>query len=192
MKIINALLVAILLFFSSCHKNEIDIPYQLLINGTMELGTSTQPESWYVSHDTANINMSWTTAVSSSPAHSLDMSCTTATSTGFAVWGQKYQGAIPVGKDLIFSVKIKGVNLQGDGVSIAIRTDELTANGTYTTDQFVTTQYQFSITGTFDWTTYTITLPNVSTTAKRIDAFCIYLSGTTGTVYFDDASLLHD
>ena len=151
----------------------------------MESGT-TQPLSWFYGHTAPEIPMTWATAVSSSPTHSLQMSRTTITDvSSFAAWGQTFQGVMPIGKDLTFAVKIKGDNLVGQGLSIAIRVDDTT-----TALQFSTTQGNIYIGGTFDWKTYTVKLPGVSSQAKYIVVYLVYLPSTTGAAYFDDASLV--
>ena len=103
----------------------------------------------------------------------------------FGTWYQSYSGEMPKGKDLVLKVKIKGKNLTNQGISIAIRADRPS-----TTSQFSTTQAHQSITGTFDWTDYTVRLIKVADDANKIFVFLVFLPSTTGEVYFDDISLV--
>jgi hypothetical protein len=48
------------------------------------------------------------------------------------------------------------------------------------------------ITGTFDWTEYTVTLPGLSKNVTSIFVNLFYYPGTTGKVFFDDATLMHN
>ena len=187
-RLLGVSIVGILLF-SSCSKNNpspfIQVP---LVNTDMESG-STQPASWYFGHTAVDIAMTWATDAASSPSHSLEMSRSVVTdATSFAAWGQNYPGTIPFGKDLIFAVKINGVNLSGQGLSIAIRVDGVTTPDL----QFSTTQNSLFIGGTFDWKTYTVKLNSVNGQAKYIIVYLVYLPTTTGKAYFDDVSLTHN
>ncbi len=178
-------LVALVSLFGCAKSTVSPFPSTLLANGNMEVGSS-EPNNWYVTGlNHTNFSASWSTQASSSPTHSLSITNSLPpNSTDFAAWAQTYQGVIPTGKNVILSVKIKA-NLVGDGLSIAIRTD-----GATTPDlQFATTQGNTSISGTFDWTTYNIKLPAVANNATVINVYMIYLPNTSGTVYFDDASL---
>ncbi len=121
-----------------------------------------------------------------SPVYSLKISRTNIDTAKIWYWYQKYSGKIPVGLDLTLKAKIKGLNLSGNGASIAIRCDGATPDL-----QFETTQSVVNINGTFDWTTYTVSLSNVKSNVTSIYVFLIYLPKTTGTVYFDDVTLTY-
>ncbi|NLY91572.1 MAG: hypothetical protein GX081_08210 [Firmicutes bacterium] len=102
---------------------------------------------------------------------------------------QTYRGSIPVGKKLKLAVRIKTENLTGEGAAIAIRCDDAVPGAA---DQFVTTQGKIQITGTKDWTTYTVELgERVRSDIEAITVFLLYLPKTSGVVYFDDASLIY-
>jgi hypothetical protein len=184
--------LTLFIFFAlctSCSKSDVQ-PTQLLVNGNMEDGT-TVANNWYNSYDLGgsitDFSRVWSTQEFSSGSHSLSISRTaTPNSTDFVAWAQTDSTMIPIGKTLTLSVKIKGENLVGTGVSIAIRTDR---SKTVYDLQFISTQGQTSITGTFDWTTYSVKLTGVQSTVSYIDVYLVYLTNTTGTVYFDDASL---
>jgi hypothetical protein len=181
---VTLLMVATL--FSGCSKDDPSPVKEMLVNGNMEAG-STAPNAWFNSNPTSSIAYTWTTDASASSSHSIKIS-QSAASSDFAALGQNYAGTIPVGKDVTLSVKIKGVNLVGGGAAIAVRTD-----GASTPDlQFSSTEGAKSIAGTFDWTTYNVKLTNVSADAKYVIVYLIYLPNTTGTLYYDDASLTHN
>lgn len=177
----------IALLFSGCSKNDPAPAIELLNNGNVESGTSA-PTSWFNRTPTSSIPVAWSTDVASSPTHSLKISQTAVINTSdFTYWGQTYTGNMPTGKDVTLSVKIKGVNLTGPGVSIVIRAD-----GDVTPQlQFVSTQNTTTISGTFDWTTYTLKLPKLTSGVTYLIVYLVYLPNTTGTVYFDNASLTH-
>jgi len=187
MKTFFSLAIAILLI--SCSKNNVSPIVQIPLGNTdMESG-STQPSNWFYGFTAKDIAMTWSTDASSSPSHSLEMSRSTVTDqTSYAAWGQNYQGAMPVGKDLTFTAKIKSDNLVGQGVSIVIRVDGATTQNL----QISSTQGNQTINGTFDWKTYTVNLASLTSQAKYIIVYLVYLPGTTGKAYFDDVSLTHN
>jgi hypothetical protein len=186
----TAFSLVVFVFLFGCSKKSIEpSPAQLLLNGDMEAGTS-WPDQWFIatpaSIPTTDFSTSWSTDQFSSPGHSLSIARTvTPNSTDFYSLGQTVI-VDESGKTLTFSVKIKGVNLAGDGVSIAIRTDTSTTQDL----QFSTTQGQTSITGTFDWKTFSVKLTGVQSSVEYIDVYLVFLPNTTGTVYFDDAELV--
>jgi hypothetical protein len=183
-KVINLAIAVTLLFtvLSGCEKKN-DTP-ELVINGNVESGLGV-PNSWWQAPELTGFTLAWTDAESFSAKNSLMISRQTATSTDYSYWWQVIYNNIPIGKTLTLKVKIKGV-LTGDGVSIAVRTD-----GATDMLQFVTTEYIQKITGTFDWTEYSIQLPNVVSATESLWVFLIYRPNTSGSVYFDDISLTH-
>jgi len=181
-------LMATILIFIGCSKKSDPAPLQLLTNSNMETG-GTQPNSWSYYSPTDSIVGLWTTNAANSPTHSLEITrSATITSPRFAYWRQEYSSVIPTGKNLVLSVKIKGQNLSGYGAAIAIRIDNATTLTGYAL-QFSTTQGTTPITGTFDWTPYSVRLTNVDPTAQRITIYLLLLNDTTGSVNFDDANL---
>ena len=78
--------------------------------------------------------------------------------------------------------------VRGEGVAIAIRTDDTVTPKGYA-EAFVTTQGTAQISGSMGWREYSVTLNQVPLTAESITVYLIYLPGTTGTVYLDDISL---
>jgi hypothetical protein len=185
MKLIPISMIAIVLF--SCGKKSDPAPLVLLTNLDMEQGTS-QPTAWFNFAGNGGAT-TWTTEQSVSPKHSLKISNDVAYSQNIALWSQTYQGAMPVGKDLVLAVKIKG-NLIGSGVSIALRADETTTIQS-AAKQFSSTEGVTPIGGNFDWTAYQVKLVGLQSSIKSITVYFIYLPNTTGTVYFDDATLTY-
>jgi hypothetical protein len=164
-------------------------PDQLLTNLDMEAGSENQPNSWWLGPFATDTTTLWTTEESSSATHSLELKATVSDTT-VLYWGQTYQGVTPVGKDVTLTIKVKGKNIAGDGAAIALRGDDTSIPVTYTTViDFNTTEHTTKIDGTFDWTSYSIKLTNVSPYTKSISVFLILLPHTTGKVYFDDAQL---
>jgi hypothetical protein len=184
----HLILCALLSVFVGCNddsdNNEPAI--QLLVNTNMEAG-ATSPNNWWDMMQTV-YSTEWTTQEASSGTKSLKISAEQSDPTNFAFWAQSYTGAIPVGKDIVLSVKVKCKNVIGKGISIAIRADNAdTQNGN--AEQFNTTQGSTTITGDFDWTTYHVRLSGIQNDIKLLTVYFLLLDNTMGTVYFDDASL---
>jgi hypothetical protein len=160
-------------------------PTELLVNVDIESG-GTLPNGWLDMEETV-YTTEWTTEEASSGIRSLKISATESDDTNFALWYQHYAGVIPVDKDLVLSVRIKGNNVSGEGIAIAIRgNDGISLDAA----QFSTTQGTINITGNFDWTTYQVRLNKLQKDIKSITVYLMLLNNTTGTVYFDDASLM--
>ncbi len=189
MKIKWYLFVIVIFFLASCKKDEEVVPVvELLLNGDAEAG-STFPENWFFSSgQTANAyGVGWSKEEANSGMKSLKLWINTADETNFAFWAQTISTDLPVGKTVTLKVKIKA-DLTGEGVSIAVRGDD-TAPPEGAAEQFATTSGTTSITGKFDWKEYNIKLDKVEATTKSLTAILILNPGTTGSVYFDDASL---
>lgn len=178
-------LCALFLIFMGC-KDDPEPVMQLLVNTNMETG-DTSPNSWW-DLEPMVYNTEWTTEEANSRTRSLKISATQSDATNFAFWAQSYLGAIPVGKDVVLSIKVKCKNVSGQGISIAIRGDNSeTPNGI--AEQFSTTQGISNITGEFDWTTYQVRLNKIQSDIKSLTVYFVFLPNTIGTAYFDDASL---
>jgi hypothetical protein len=182
-----ALLIILICMFFSCKKED-PIPTQLLKNTDLESGFS----GWDNYGSTAygfNFKPTLTTEESFSPTHSLILNCESADDINWHCWSQLYEGKMPVGEDLTLSVRIKAVNLTGHGVSINIAAFDGVSQIAL---QTATTEGLTSITGTFNWTEYNITLPNLYKAVTKIFITLIYYPNTTGKVYFDDITLIHE
>lgn len=181
----SPILCLLILIFMGC-KDDNEPAIQLLVNTDMEAGT-TSPNSWFQRGETV-YRTEWTTEEANSGTRSLKISATQIDATDFAFWGQSYFGAIPIGKDVVLSIKVKCKDVIGEGISIAIRGDN--ANSIDTAAQFSTTQDTINITGDFDWTTYQVRLNGIKRDIKSLSIYFVFLNNTVGTVYFDDASLI--
>jgi hypothetical protein len=164
----------------SCEKK--DNSTELIINGNVESGLGA-PNAWWPWAENENFNLVWTEEYSYSPKKSLMISRQTKSDTDFTYWTQVIYNNIPIGKTVTLNVKIKG-NLTGDGISIAIRSDSDTEML-----QFVSSENNSRINGTFDWSEYSIQLPKIDVSTESLLVFLVYLPNTTGEVYFDDISL---
>ena len=56
-------------------------------------------------------------------------------------------------------------------------------------DIFASTGGTVEIKGTKDWTSYTVTSPDIPHGISKINVYLILVKSTIGTVYFDDISL---
>lgn len=184
---IRCLLFFVFILVLACKKeektsDEIVIPVQLLGDTNAEfLGGS----FWYSTPASIGFFIGRIDNESLSPTHSFTISRTTPDSVNIGYYAQIYSRQMPVGDNLTLEAHIKGVNLEGEGVSIMI----LCNDENNTPVQFVSTEGTISITGTFDWTPYTIDLVDLQSSVKTIYIFLIYLPNTTGAAYFDDITL---
>ena len=180
---INKLSIAIMLLIFSltgCEKK--DEVQELIKNGNVESGQGV-PDFWWQAPLQTGFTLEWTDTESNSSKKSLMISNQEISATNFSYWGQSIYENLPLGKTVNLKVKIKG-NMEGEGVSIAIRSDN--ENEML---QFVTTESLYEISGTFDWKEYSIDLPKVDDATKALLIFLVYLPNTTGSAYFDDISL---
>lgn len=178
-----ALILLALTGLISC-KDDAPKTQQLLVNPNVESG-NINPNLWGSAGSGGVINHEWSSSEAYSPTRSLKISNDVSDADNFWYWYQLYEGVMPKGKDLVLNVKIKGKNITGKGISIAIRADRPS-----NTSQFSTTEGKQLISGTFDWTEYTVRLNSVADDANKIFVFLIYLPENTGEVYFDDINLL--
>lgn len=170
---------------SSCEKEEL---VDLIVNGNVEKGM-TYPDDWWSNDGDDKYNTKWNPLEYYSPKRSIVISTKTADSINIAYWGQSIKDNLPIGQVVTLKVKIKAA-LDGEGASIVIRGDD--NYSLYSrAEQFVTTQGESPIIGTFDWTEYSITLDNVDATTIMLTVYLVYLPNTTGEVYFDDISLTY-
>jgi len=167
-------------------KDDPEPAIELLVNTDMEAGTS-YPNGWWDLAPTV-YTAEWATEEASSGSKSLKITASQSDAISFAFWSQTYLGAIPVGKDVVLSIRVKCKNVSGDGISIAIRGDNGDTSNSVA-EQFSTTQGTASITGDFDWTTYQVRLNGIQNDIKSLTVYFLLLDNTVGTVYFGDASL---
>jgi len=179
--------MATALLITDCREDDLE-PVHMIANGDVESGVG-MPSSWVYSNGSGNYNVEWDDAVYHSGSRSLRISTETQSPDTFSFWGQQKCTDIPRGKTITLKAMVKG-NLVGQGISIAIRCDDTSTQTGYGL-QFVTTQGNTSITGTFDWKEYSIEIGEVVQATTCIWIFLVYLPSTSGEVYFDDVSLVH-
>lgn len=107
----------------------------------------------------------------------------------FALWRKDFDSPdIEEGASVRLRVTVELENVQGDGVAIALRGDDL--NGPQGELVFFeTTQRRRTLSGTVSNLKFDLTLPNYSRETDRFTVFLLLLANTSGTVYFDDISL---
>ena len=111
-------------------------------------------------------------------------------SKNFAFWAQTISNNIPVGKKVKLKIRVKTENLTGTGAAIAIRCDDA-VKPTGSAEQFTTTQKRIPIVDSSD-KYYSIELnERIRADIKSITVYLLFLGNTSGTVYFDDASLIY-
>jgi hypothetical protein len=164
----------------ACSKEEDTTIIQMLKNTDMEKTTE-----WFSYGSEEGFIHKWTSEASYSPNRSLTISRTTPSLEGYCWFNQSTTQDIPYGKDVTLKVMIKGVDLQGNGVSIIIRCND--AKGELV--KILSTQSGTRITGSFEWVEHTITMNKLDKKTATIVVGLVYLPNTTGKVYFDDATL---
>jgi hypothetical protein len=180
------LFVVMLLLLSCGKKSDPGPSNQLLLNRSIETDPAADTTNWYTGGN-GFYSALWSTGNSSSGSHSLSISSIVASEGTFAFWGQHIKGELPLERDVVFSIKLKAVDLAGTGVSIVVRGD-----GTYGVPiQTSTTEHITNISGTFDWVTYSVKLAPVNPGVVNMYVFIVYLPSTTGTIYADEASLTY-
>ena len=179
--------VFLLLLFISCNEEEDQTISQLLANTDIEQG-SVAPAGWITNQlDGSGLEFIWNEQEASSGSRSLQIQKISDETEVWGYWAQIFQGDIPHGKNIELSAMIKGNDIQGTGISIAVRADR---EGLASSEgQFVTTQGTIPINGTFDWKNERILLADLKPDVSRILVFLIYLPETTGEIYFDDVTL---
>lgn len=193
-------LLIVALAFGSCSKSTDPAPVAdtkyLLLNPSAESGTTT-PDNWipYYSNPYGTYyKAEWANDQAIEGTRSLKINASATNGPNSAFWYQRVESAtakLAVGKTVTFTVKIKTDNItegiEGQGVSINLGTYA----GTTTATQFISTLNNIEIKGTSDWTTYRITLPEKVASGTSLILIQLLLTAqTTGTVYFDDMSLI--
>lgn len=181
----SAAMLTCLLFCYGC-KNEDVQPQQLVTNGNVDQGSNGLPDYWTAYYSNAGVQYHWSSDIYFSPSNSIELSIANADSTSWGSWLQKITRNIPNGKSITLTVKVKG-NLTGPGVALNLYqssstdfNDNLAATSTYP---------DTPITGTFDWTTYQVTIDKVDASTRGIAVSLNMGAGTSGQVYFDNIAL---
>ncbi|MCH7992266.1 MAG: hypothetical protein IIC35_07600 [Gemmatimonadetes bacterium] len=166
-----------------------EAPVLSLQNGSFEDG-DLRPEYWWRGGlGTAGFVFEWSSTDGWAGDRSVSISRSSESEADFVYWAQTLRGDDFLGGPVTLTARVRG-NLSGQGASIVIRGDD-TAQPSENANAFVTTQGTVSITGSFDWTEYAVTLDFLPTDMKSITVYLLFLPGTTGTVDFDGVELVH-
>ena len=95
---------------------------------------------------------------------------------------------IPAGAKLTMKVKIKTVNIQGNGIALGMGGNQ-GASGNYISTFYTSTEGKTSIVGNNDFKEYSLTFDSFPTNTTSMYVLLFFLPKTTGTVYYDDVSL---
>ena len=186
---ITLISIMVISLMSGCGKKE---PYvyagvELLENGNMEEDPKTSfPSGWGKGGTPEEGQLNHITYITDSEDDNSYIKIDTITKENNFIYAyQSIENNIPKGKKLKLTVKIKTENLTGGGAALFLRCDD--SSGVV---QFAATEHSIEIKGTKDWTTYTLELnERVRSDIESIIVFLLFTSDTSGTVYFDDASL---
>lgn len=190
-------LLGIGLLFNSCKKDDAQpqtianvltggdfetSPYTTWLS-TVNKNSTTQPTSYSVDYSTE---------AASSPTHSIKVSCKAAPSDSTYQLFQQFlftsSTPIPTGAKLTLKAKIKTVNLQGEGISMAMGGNK-GVNDNHESAFFTESRGKVAITGTNDFKEYTLTFDSFPENTYSFYVLFFYLPKTTGTVYYDDITL---
>lgn len=183
-------LLIIVLLYSSCKKEDAQPEVTLVMNGNFEQ----KLQNWAIGDNPSDQNnnsvydMGYTDEAASSPKYSIKISCNEIKNdSAFSYFVQSNISTrnIAVGAKLTLKAKIKTVNLEGNGVSIAIRGDNKGSLVFFTTSEGKT-----PILGTKDFTEYSMVLNSYPVGIDNLMIFLVYLPETTGTAFFDDVTLV--
>ena len=170
----------------SCRQNDPEpIPQNLIYNSDLE-----SPDSLGWINDgngyTGDFEAVFTDEDANSASHSLKISRSISMYNDgyYWYWTQSYTGRMPVKERLNLTVRIKTVDITGEGIAIALRQDSV-SKPMY----FQSTQDRLHIYGTTEWTKYTLSMTTCLSQTTKINVYLLFLPGTTGTVYFDDITL---
>lgn len=194
-RLLLPLLIASLLL-NSCKKDpEPQTLTNVLTNGDMEMSPYQNWGSYLGKNSTTSPNkyvIEYSTEAASSPLHSLKVSCDAIKNDTTYQYMQQLLNTtnvpIPAGAKLTLKAKIKTVNIQGNGISLAMGGNQ-GASGQYASTFYTSTEGKQSITGTNDFKEYTLTFDAFPANTTSLYVLLFYLPKTTGTAYYDDVSL---
>ncbi len=188
------------ILFNSCTKDNTQpqAPVNVLINGDFEANPFTQIPLWhsFIAKDSkanpTSYTVDYSTEAATSPVHSIKVSCDAikTDSTYQLLERVVYTRDVPIpeGAKLTLKVKIKTANIQGNGISFVFG-GFWYVNNVVVTNFKSSTEGKVSITGSKEFTEYTLTCDSAPKDLYAVYADLIYLPKTTGTAYFDDLSL---
>jgi hypothetical protein len=154
-----------------------------LVNGDMEI----EAGWWFYGPSEGERGYSTTNARSGARSIALSHPSPTGTSQ-FSYAAQYMRTEDPTETTFKFTVRLRLEGVTGPGVAIALRGDtEETPAGS--AEAFSTTQGVQTYIGTGEWMEVTVQLGDLDERVQSITACLLLLSGSSGTVYFDDAEL---
>ncbi|AUD04148.1 hypothetical protein [Spirosoma pollinicola] len=182
---------------NSCKKD--DAQPQTIANVLTGGDFETSPYSTWISDVSKNsvtrptsYTVDYSTEAASSPTHSIKVSCSAAPSDStYQLFQQSLTTSstpIPTGAKLTLKAKIKTVNMQGEGISMAMGGYK-GVNDNYASAFFTETRGKVAITGTNDFKEYTLTFDSFPANTQNLYVIFFFLPKTTGTVYYDDVTL---
>ena len=191
------LLLSISLLFNSCKKD--DAQPQTIANVLTGGDFETSPYSTWSSAVNKNsttqptsYTVDYSTEAASSPTHSIKVSCQAApTDSTYHLFQQTLYTAstpIPTGAKLTLKAKIKTVNMQGEGISIAMGGNK-GVNDNYASAFFTESRGKVAISGTNEFKEYTLTFDSFPANTYSFYVLFFFLPNTTGTAYYDDVTL---
>lgn len=165
------------------------VPTVELRNTDMEDGDGyPDPWSWggvgYTSY-----GFTWTDLEASAGTRSLAITRSQSHRDEFGFWAQTIDARDFAGGSATLSVRVRTLDLVGQGAAVAIRADD-TSRPQGLAEAFATTQGRDAITGTRAWTTYQVTLSDIPANTLSLTVYLIHLKGTGGAALFDEASLV--
>ncbi len=190
-------LFSLVLLLNACKKD--DAQPQTIANVLTDGDFETSPYSTWISAvnkksitQPTSYSVDYSTEAASSPTHSIKVSCTAAPSDStYQLFQQAlYTSAtpIPTGAKLTLKAKIKTVNMQGEGISMAMGGIK-GLNDNYASTFFAESRGKVSITGTNDFKEYTVTFDSFPANTYSVYVIFFFLPKTTGTAYYDDVTL---
>lgn len=165
------------------------VPTVELQNTDMEDGEGYPEPWWWGGVGYPGYSFTWTDEEASSGTRSLGVGRSQSHRETFGFWAQTIDARDFAGGSATLSVRVRTLDLVGQGAAIAIRADD-TAHAQNLAEAFATTQGRDAITGTQAWTTYQLTLSDIPANARSLTIYLIHLKGTSGAVFFDEASLV--
>lgn len=196
--VVSIMLLSIL--FNCCKNDNAQpqAPANVLTNGDFEANPFTQIPLWHSAilkdskTNPTSYTVDYSTEAATSPVHSIKVSCDAIKSdSAYQVLERVvYTRDVPIpeGAKLTLKVKIKTASIQGNGISFVFGGVDY-INGVVVTNFKSSTEGKVSITGTKEFTEYTLTCDSAPKDLYAVYADLIYLPKTTGTAYYDDLSL---
>jgi hypothetical protein len=189
----SLLLFLLIMGLMACKKKvvEVEPEIQLLENSSIE-SPNMDWQFRYLGNVTGNPNEcdgAYSLDVHATPPYALKIGCAIVKETNVqSYWFQSVSSPpIPTGKRLVLKAKVRLDDVKGQGIALILRGDR---RGQSQAVFYITTENNTLIRGTSDFTEYTLMTEPITGPIDNLSVFLVYLRNTTGTVYFDDITLL--